>query len=67
MDGVHGLSFHGIEPDETFIYSFRVNENCTYCYHSHSGLQGQEGITARLSLFPLSLSRLCMTRNMWLC
>ncbi|ALB54604.1 Multicopper oxidase [Cronobacter universalis NCTC 9529] len=44
MDGVPGLSFHGIEPDETFIYSFRVKQNGTYWYHSHSGLQEQEGV-----------------------
>jgi len=44
MDGVPGLSFHGIEPDNTYVYSFRVKQNGTYWYHSHSGLQEQEGV-----------------------
>ncbi|ALB71005.1 copper resistance system multicopper oxidase [Cronobacter muytjensii] len=44
MDGVPGLSFHGIEPDDTYVYSFRVKQNGTYWYHSHSGLQEQEGV-----------------------
>ncbi len=44
MDGVPGLSFAGIEPDDTYVYTFQVNQNGTYWYHSHSGLQEQEGI-----------------------
>ncbi|MEN3754352.1 copper resistance system multicopper oxidase [Mangrovibacter yixingensis] len=44
MDGVPGLSFHGIEPGGTYIYSFKVRQNGTYWYHSHSGLQEQEGV-----------------------
>ena len=44
MDGVPGLSFMGIEPDDTYVYTFKVKQNGTYWYHSHSGLQEQEGI-----------------------
>jgi CopA family copper-resistance protein len=44
MDGVPGLSFAGIEPDDTYVYTFQVNQNGTYWYHSHSGLQEQEGV-----------------------
>ncbi|CAH0492084.1 unnamed protein product [Peronospora farinosa] len=44
MDGVPGLSFHGIEPDDTYVYSFKLKQNGTYWYHSHSGLQEQEGV-----------------------
>ncbi len=44
MDGVPGLSFMGIEPDDTYVYTFTVKQNGTYWYHSHSGLQEQEGI-----------------------
>lgn len=44
MDGVPGLSFSGIEAGETYIYTFNVNQNGTYWYHSHSGLQEQEGV-----------------------
>ncbi|MFW6549412.1 copper resistance system multicopper oxidase [Klebsiella pneumoniae] len=44
MDGVPGLSFMGIEPDDTYVYTFKVKQNGTYWYHSHSGLQEQEGV-----------------------
>ncbi|MGU0057214.1 multicopper oxidase domain-containing protein [Enterobacter hormaechei] len=44
MDGVPGLSFMGIEPDDTYVYTFKVKQNGTYSYHSHSGLQEQEGV-----------------------
>lgn len=43
MDGVPGLSFPGIRPGETFQYEFPVVQSGTYWYHSHSGLQEQEG------------------------
>ena len=39
-----GLSFHGIEPDGTYIYQFKVKQNGTYWYHSHSGFQEQVGV-----------------------
>ena len=44
MDGVPGLSFHGIESRETFTYQFRVKQSGTYWYHSHSGFQEQRGL-----------------------
>lgn len=43
MDGVPGVTFPGIKPGETFVYEFPVRQNGTYWYHSHSGLQEQEG------------------------
>ncbi|KAF0183402.1 MAG: CopA family copper-resistance protein [Alphaproteobacteria bacterium] len=43
MDGVPGVSFPGIRPRETFFYEFPVRQSGTYWYHSHSGLQEQEG------------------------
>lgn len=43
MDGVPGVSFAGIAPGETFEYRYRVGQNGTYWYHSHSGLQEQLG------------------------
>jgi CopA family copper-resistance protein len=43
MDGVPGLSFPGIRPGETFVYEFPILQSGTYWYHSHSGLQEQEG------------------------
>ena len=44
MDGVPGLSFHGIRPGETYVYHFTVRQSGTYWYHSHSGFQEQLGL-----------------------
>ena len=44
MDGVPGLSFHGIAPNGMYEYKFKVQQNGTYWYHSHSGLQEQAGV-----------------------
>lgn len=44
MDGVPGLSFHGIAPDGMYEYKFKVHQNGTYWYHSHSGFQEQVGV-----------------------
>ena len=44
MDGVPGLSFHGIAPDGMYEYRFTLHQNGTYWYHSHSGLQEQLGV-----------------------
>lgn len=43
MDGVPGISFPGIKPGETFTYEFPIKQSGTYWYHSHSGLQEQQG------------------------
>ena len=43
MDGVPGVSFPGIPPGTTFVYEFPLKQSGTYWYHSHSGLQEQEG------------------------
>ena len=52
MDGVPGLSFHGIHPGETFTYRFPVKQWGTYWYHSHSGFQEQRGIYGALVIDP---------------
>jgi FtsP/CotA-like multicopper oxidase with cupredoxin domain len=44
MDGVPGLSFHGIRPSETYTYRFEVRQSGTFWYHSHSGFQEQRGV-----------------------
>ncbi|WP_160105017.1 copper resistance system multicopper oxidase [Pseudomonas izuensis] len=44
MDGVPGLSFKGIEPNGLYVYQFKIRQNGTYWYHSHSGLQEQSGV-----------------------
>ncbi|MDZ5113215.1 MULTISPECIES: copper resistance system multicopper oxidase [Pseudomonas putida group] len=48
MDGVPGLSFHGIAPDGMYEYKFKVQQNGTYWYHSHSGFQEQVGVYGAL-------------------
>lgn len=52
MDGVPGVSFPGIEPGETFHYEYDVQQNGTYWYHSHSGLQEQLGHLGPLVIDP---------------
>ena len=52
MDGVPGLSFHGIRPNETYTYRFNVRQAGTYWYHSHSGFQEQQGVYGPLVIEP---------------
>jgi CopA family copper-resistance protein len=52
MDGVPGVSFDGIEPGTTFEYRYKVRQNGTYWYHSHSGLQEQLGHYGPLIIDP---------------
>jgi len=52
MDGVPGVSFPGIRPGETFVYEFPIRQYGTYWYHSHSGLQEQEGHYAPMIIDP---------------
>ncbi len=57
MDGVPGISFAGIDPGETFIYRFQVNQSGTYWYHGHSGLQEQMGLFGALIIDPADASK----------
>ncbi len=52
MDGVPGISFHGIAPGETFTYRFKVQQTGTYWYHSHSGMQEQTGMYGAIVIDP---------------
>ncbi|MCX7564197.1 copper resistance system multicopper oxidase [Xanthomonadaceae bacterium XH05] len=52
MDGVPGFSFHGIHPGETFTYRYRLLQNGTYWYHSHSGAQEQVGLYGAMIVEP---------------
>ncbi|HEX7235709.1 MAG TPA: copper resistance system multicopper oxidase [Gammaproteobacteria bacterium] len=52
MDGVPGVSFHGIHPGETFTYRFDVKQSGTYWYHAHSGFQEQLGLYGPLIIEP---------------
>ena len=52
QDGVPGISFHGIDPGETFTYRFPIVQSGTYWFHSHSGLQEQEGAYGSIVIEP---------------
>jgi CopA family copper-resistance protein len=52
MDGVPGLSFHGILPSESYVYRFKVRQAGTYWYHSHSAFQEQRGLYGPLVIDP---------------
>ncbi|WP_204101982.1 MULTISPECIES: copper resistance system multicopper oxidase [Spirulina sp. CCY15215] len=55
MDGVPGVSFAGIKPGQTFTYQFPVTQSGTYWYHSHSGLQEQQGHFGPIIIDPIEL------------
>jgi CopA family copper-resistance protein len=52
MDGVPGISFPGIAPGETFTYRFKVEQNGTYWYHSHSAMQEATGMIGAIVIEP---------------
>ena len=52
MDGVPGVTFPGIRPGETFTYKYAVPQSGTYWYHSHSGLQEQQGLYGPIIIDP---------------
>jgi FtsP/CotA-like multicopper oxidase with cupredoxin domain len=52
MDGVPGVNFPGIAPGETFTYRFRLKQQGTYWYHSHTGFQEQIGLYGPIVIEP---------------
>lgn len=54
MDGVPGVSFPGIKARSTFVYEFSIRQSGTYWYHSHSGLQEQQGHYGPIIIDPAS-------------
>jgi len=55
MDGVPGFNgYPGIKPGKTFTYKFKIKQNGTYWYHSHSGGQEQEGLYGAIVIDPAS-------------
>lgn len=52
MDGVPGLSFHGIRPGESYLYRFRIRQAGTYWYHAHSSLQEAVGVYGAIVIEP---------------
>lgn len=63
MDGVPSLSFKGIKPGTTFVYRFKVQQNGTYWYHSHSGLQEQSGVYGSIVIKPKGRDRVRYDRE----
>ena len=52
FDGVPGISFPGIKARSSFVYEFPLKQNGTYWYHSHSGMQEQEGLYGPIVIDP---------------
>jgi CopA family copper-resistance protein len=63
MDGVPGISFPGIKPGQTFTYDFPVRQAGTYWYHSHSGLQEQQGHYGPLIIDPAGAEPVAYDRD----
>lgn len=52
QDGVPGISFGGIKPAATHTYNFPAQQSGTYWFHSHSGLQEQQGVYGSIVIEP---------------
>lgn len=52
MDGVLGVTQHGIQPGKIFKYQFKLMQSGTYWYHSHAGLQEQQGLYGAFIIDP---------------
>jgi FtsP/CotA-like multicopper oxidase with cupredoxin domain len=63
MDGVPGVSFPGIKARSTFTYDFPVRQSGTYWYHSHSGLQEQQGHYGPIVIDPAGAPRVPFDRE----
>lgn len=53
MDGVQGVSQHGIAPNTSFKYRFKLLQSGTYWYHAHAGLQEQKGLYGAFIVDPI--------------
>ena len=63
MDGVPGISFPGIPARGSFTYDFPIKQSGTYWYHSHSGLQEQQGHYGPIVIDPAGADRSRMTAS----
>ena len=63
MDGVPGISFPGIPAGGRFTYEFPVVQAGTYWYHSHSGLQEQEGLYGPIVIDPTGADPIASDRE----
>lgn len=48
-------------------FTFKVKQNRTYWYHSHSGLQEQEGVYGAIIIDARIQNRLLTIVSMWSC
>jgi CopA family copper-resistance protein len=62
-DGVPFLTTARIGPGETHLYKFRIVQNGTYWYHSHSALQEQSGMYGALIFKTREESQIQQTMN----
>lgn len=53
MDGVLGVTQHGIQPGGVFHYHFTLRQSGTYWYHAHADLQEQQGLYGAFIVDPL--------------
>ena len=63
MDGVPGLSFHGIRPGESYLYRFQVRQAGTYWYHAHSSLQEAVGVYGAIVIEPHDADPVAVDRD----
>ena len=52
MDGVPGITQPAVQPGETFIYEFEASPAGSFIYHSHAGLQLDQGLYGPLIIEP---------------
>ncbi len=52
MDGVAGLTQAPIPPGGVFHYQFVLKQSGTYWYHSHAGMQEQQGLYGAIIIDP---------------
>ena len=53
QDGVPDITQAPIEPGNSIFYEFPIRQNGTYWYHSHVGLQEQQGLAGPMIIEPL--------------
>lgn len=63
MDGVLGISQHGIQPGDTFHYQFKLLQAGTYWYHAHADLQEQQGLYGAFIVDPAYVSPYHYTKD----
>jgi FtsP/CotA-like multicopper oxidase with cupredoxin domain len=54
MDGVPGVTQKAVAPGASFIYEFKAQPAGSYIYHSHQGLQLDQGLAGSLIIEPRS-------------